>query len=114
MISINLLTLVTALTKKSSPEYKFKQKLINDEHEHYVDEHFNKGIVAPITDLKGDTLKEFLTRYRPDYPFTLKSTVYDMEVYIKSSYDKFKHEGFPVSKALYQAGYKKDGQVRLD
>jgi hypothetical protein len=49
LISINPLLLIAALTKKSTPEYKFNKILIRDEHEQYVDEHFNKGIVSRIT-----------------------------------------------------------------
>jgi hypothetical protein len=97
IISINPLLLVAALTKKSLPEYKFKKMLISDEHEQYVDEHFNKGIVSRITGLKGDTLSVFLTQYRPKYEFVLTATDYDMEVYIKESFKKFKKEVMPVS-----------------
>ncbi|MFI5137454.1 MAG: carboxypeptidase-like regulatory domain-containing protein [Sphingobacteriales bacterium] len=94
IISINPLLLVAALTQKSSPEYKFKKMLISDEHEQYVDEHFNKGIVSRITGLSGDTLSVFLKQYRPAYQFVLKVTDYEMEVYIKESFKKFKEEGF--------------------
>jgi len=96
-ISINPLVLIAALTKKSSPEYKFKKMLIIDEHEQYVDEHFNKGIVSRVTGLKGDTLSVFLTQYRPAYEFVKKSTDYEIEVYIKQSLEKFKKEGFSAA-----------------
>ena len=113
LISINPLILIAALTKKSSPEYILQQKLLSDEHEQYIDEHFNRGIVLRVTNLKGDTLSEFLTRYRPTFIFSQKATVYDMEVYIKDCFKKFEKEGFPVSKPLYEAVDKKDG-VKLN
>ena len=94
LISINVLLLVQALTKKSTPEYKFNKVLIRDEHEQYVDEHFNRGNVSRITNLQGDTLLAFLVKYRPAYEFVLKSTDYDMEVYIKDCYQKFAKDGF--------------------
>jgi hypothetical protein len=97
-LSVNPVTLIRALNKKNLPEYKFKQLLIKDEHDQYIDEHFNRGIVSRITVLKGDTLYEFLTRYRPTLAFTKKATDYDMEVYIKDCYKKFKKEGFPISR----------------
>lgn len=96
LISINVLLLVQALTKKSTPEYKFNKVLIRDEHEQYVDEHFNRGVVSRVTTLQGDTLLTFLVQFRPTYEFVLKSTDYDMEVYIKDSYRKFKQQGFTV------------------
>jgi hypothetical protein len=97
LISINPLILIAALTKKSTPEYKFNKILIRDEHEQYIDEHFNKGIVSRIIDLKGNTLSAFLMQYRPTYEFVKKSTEYDMEVYIRQSMNKFKKEGGSVS-----------------
>ena len=93
LISVNPLLLVAALTKKSSPEYKFKQKLIGDEHEQYVDEKFNRGIVSTITGLQGDTLSTFLVSYRPTYEFAVKATVYDMEVYIREKFKLFEMDG---------------------
>ena len=97
LISINPLILIAALTKKSTPEYKFNKILVRDEHEQYIDEHFNKGIVSRITDLKGDTLSAFLIQYRPTYEFVKKSTEYDMEVYIKSCNKEFEKGSTLVS-----------------
>jgi hypothetical protein len=96
LISINVLLLVQALTKKSTPEYKFNKILLRDEHEQYVDEHFNRGSVSRVTSLHGDTLSVFLVEYRPSYEFVLKSTDYDMEVYIKDCCKKFQQEGFAM------------------
>ena len=98
--SIDLLTLVKALTYKSTNEYKFNKLLKRDEHEQYVDEHFNRGIVSHIVNLQGDTLSTFLVQYRPTYEFTLKATGYDMEVYIKDCYKKFEADGFKGTDVL--------------
>ena len=100
LITINPFTLLAVLTKKSSPEYKFNKKLIEDEQEDYVSQKFNKGAVFKITGMKGDTLSEFLTRYRPAYQFAVKATAYDMQIYIKESFIKFKKEGFPGNSAF--------------
>ncbi len=113
IISINPLLLIAALTKKSTPEYKFKKLLINNEHAQYIDEHFNKGIVSRITGLQGDTLSAFLTQYRPTYEFVKKATDYDMEIYIKESFKKFEKEGFKSS-ALLHDPYKNGNAVKLN
>lgn len=113
-LSVNLLVLVQALTKKSTPEYKFNKLLIRDEHEQYVDEHFNRGIVSGITNLKGDTLAAFLLQYRPGYDFVKKSTDYDMEVYIRASFKKFKDAGFKSVDAGLEKAEKRSGIVKLD
>ncbi len=93
LISINLLAVFAALTKKSTPEYKFNKILLRDEQAGYVDQKFNKAIVSQITGLKGDTLSMFLSKYRPTYQFALKSTEYDMEMYIKDSLKDFEKNG---------------------
>jgi hypothetical protein len=94
LISINPLILIAALTKKSTPEYKFQQSLIKDEHSEYVNRKFNSGSVSGVTGLKGDTLSRFLIQYRPTYDFAKKATEYDMEVYIMDCFGKFKKAGF--------------------
>src|ERR1700761_1225221 len=80
LVSINPLLLVEALTKKSTPEYKFRQTLLRDEQQQYIDQKFNRGTVSRITQLKGDTLAAFLVKYRPTYKFIKKATDYDVEV----------------------------------
>ena len=112
--SVNLLVLVQALTKKSTPEYKFNKLLIRDEHEQFVDEHFNRGIVSGITQLKGDTLAAFLLQYRPTYDFAKKSTDYDMEVYIRGCYKKFKDAGYKSVDAVLGKADKSEGAVKLN
>jgi hypothetical protein len=103
LISINPFTLLAVLTKKSSPEYEFNKILIEDEQEDYVSQKFNKGTVFKITGMKGDTLSEFLTRYRPSYQFAVKATAYDMQIYIKESFVKFQKEGFPCNSPISTA-----------
>ncbi len=93
LISINPILLVQALTKKSTPEYKFKKTLLRDEQDKYVDQKFNRGNVSKITGLKGDTLANFMVQYRPDFKFAQKATEYDMELYINDCLKKFKSKG---------------------
>lgn len=93
LISINPVLLIAALTKKSTPEYKFHKILLRDEQSEYISQKFNRGIVSKITGLKGDTLATFVVNYRPTYPFAKKATDYDMEVYIKARYKEFKKDG---------------------
>jgi hypothetical protein len=92
LLSINLLLLVDALTKKSTPEYKFNKVLIRDEQAEYVDRKFNKGTVTRITGLQSDSRLAFLAGYRPTYQFMKKATDYDVELYIKKSLVQFRAE----------------------
>jgi hypothetical protein len=96
LISVNPFILVAALTKKSTPEYKFHQKLLQDEQAQYIDRKFNRGIVVKVTGLKGDTLSTFMVQYRPGYKFAKKATDYMMINYIKDSYARFAKDGFKM------------------
>jgi hypothetical protein len=93
LLTIDVITLVRALTKKSTREYKFNKLLLRDEQTAFVGQKFNRGIVSRVTGLKGDTLLAFVVKYRPTYQFTRKATDYDMELYIKACYKKFLKEG---------------------
>ena len=93
LITIDVLGLARALTKKSSREYKFNKVLLRDEQAEYVNQKFNHGLAAKITGLKGDTLSSFMVRYRPTYKFAHKATDYEMELYVKDCYKKFLKDG---------------------
>ncbi len=97
LVSINLLLLIQALTKKSTNEYKFNKILLRDEHADYVDHKFNRGIVERITNLKGDTLSAFITQYRPSFEYAQQASEYDIQVYIKDCLKKFGKEGIKGS-----------------
>jgi hypothetical protein len=114
LLSINLLTVVDVLTKKSTPQYKFNKTLLNDEHETYIDHKFNRGNVSRITGLSGDTLSTFLVQYRPTYQLAQKYTDYDMEVYIKSCFKEFKKDGLNASNPFHAVANKDTARVRLN
>ncbi|SHN12957.1 carboxypeptidase-like regulatory domain-containing protein [Mucilaginibacter sp. OK098] len=113
LISIDVGTLIRALTKKSTREYKFNKLLLRDEQVEYVNQKFNHGIVSKITRLKGDTLSAFMMQYRPTYTFAHKVTDYEMELYIKDCYKKFLKDGLKGGELFIDS--KKDSvQVELN
>jgi hypothetical protein len=114
LISINPLLLIAALTKKSTPEYKFNKILIRDEQAEYVDRKFNRGIVSGITGLKGDTLSVFLTTYRPTYLFAKSATDYDMEIYIRDSFKAFEKDGISGADPFHDKVNKNAGPLKLN
>lgn len=93
LLTVDVITLVRALTKKSTRAYKFNKLLLHDEKTDYVNQKFSHGLVAKVTGLKGDTLSAFVVQYRPTYAFAHKSSDYEMELYIKDCYKKFLKEG---------------------
>jgi len=109
LLTLDVGTLVRALTKKNTRAYKFNKLLLRDEQTEYINQKFNHGIVSRVTGLKGDTLSAFIVKYRPTYKFTRKATDYDMELFIKACYKKFLKEGLKGDE-LFMA--KEDGKLK--
>ena len=65
------------------------KRLEKEEEDYYVDSRYNKDYVAKITRLKGDSLKEFMRRYRPSYDYCRKAANVDILVYISDSYKQY-------------------------
>jgi hypothetical protein len=108
LISIDLITLVRALTKKSTREYKFNKLLLRDEKTDYINQKFSHGLVSKVTGLKGDTLSTFIVNYRPTYEYAHKVSDYEMELYIKDCYRKFLKGGFSSNELFNSNSNKRD------
>ena len=68
----------------------FKERLLNEEREKAVDHRFNKALVRRLTMLEGNELDSFMLLYRPSYQFTMGSTDYDFQQYIKTAFYRFR------------------------
>ncbi|MDP9080705.1 MAG: carboxypeptidase-like regulatory domain-containing protein [Bacteroidota bacterium] len=113
LLSIDVGTLIRALIKKSTREYKFNKVLIRDEKTDYVNQKFSHGLVARVTGLKGDTLSNFIVNYRPTYEYAHKASDYEMEFYIKDCYQKFLKNGFKGNE-LFNANKRDTAIFRLN
>ena len=89
-ITIHPSQLVALLTYKHSRAYKFKKVLIRDEQLKYVESRFTTELVSKLTNLKSDSLEDFIDQYRPPIAQVKKMTDYDMVEYIKGSALKFR------------------------
>lgn len=96
IVSINLLSVIGLLNKNQAPVSKLQKVLLKDEEDGYVDHVFSKSRVSALTSLKGDSLSDFMNRYRPAIKQLKEMTDYDLILYIKKSYKEFiknyKHE----------------------
>lgn len=90
--------LLRAITYKHSREYKFKKVLIRDEQNRYIDSRFSDDLVTGITGLKGDSLLNFMDKYRPGIDQLKKMADYDIRVYIKASWQKFRNDATTKTK----------------
>jgi hypothetical protein len=68
---------------------KLEKRLQKEEEEYYVDSRYNKDYVTKITKLKGDSLADFMRKYRPSYEYCRKAANVDILVYINDSYKQY-------------------------
>ena len=72
--------------RKNRNMMKFQERLLEQEREKFIDHRFNKALVRRLTNLTGEELDKFMTMHRPAYEFTLYSSDYDFQSYIKEAY----------------------------
>jgi hypothetical protein len=88
-IDINEVIRLFQFRKNKSME-KFRERLLEQEREKFVDHRFSKALVRRLTQLDGDELARFMLKYRPRYEFALYSSEYDFQLYIKNAGEEFK------------------------
>ena len=69
---------------------RFQERLIEQEHDKFIDHRFSKQLVRRLTDLSNKPLDSFMVMYRPTYQFTLLATDYEFQSYIKKCYKYFR------------------------
>jgi hypothetical protein len=71
----------------------FRERLIREEQDRYIDYRFNSGIVKKLTSLKdGPLLDSFLIRYRPDYLLLTQALDIELYQYIQAAAKEFLKE----------------------
>lgn len=75
----------------------FQQRLLNEEKEKAVDHRFNKALVRRLTLLEGNELDSFMLLFRPTYEFTMSSTDYDFQQFIKIAFYRFRRGLQPIN-----------------
>ncbi len=63
--------------------------MLKDEQLGYVDRQFSREKITSLTSLKGDSLTDFIDKYRPTVDELKLMSDYDMIIYIKKSYSEF-------------------------
>lgn len=89
LVKVDLLSLVSLLSKNKSTPSKLRKALIEDESNKYMDQAFSKEKIIALTQLSGDSLKNFMIYYRPSLAATRSMTDYEMIGYIRSRYLEF-------------------------
>ena len=87
-IDIQELIRVFQFRKNRSME-RFRERLLEQEKEKFVDYRFNKALVRRLTNLDGGLLEKFMQQHRPSYLFALYASEYDFQYYVKKSGEDF-------------------------
>lgn len=88
--TVDLLTIFSAVTRKSNPTYKLKKELLRDEQDNYIRTRYNRGLVTRVTHLQGDSLNQFMDKYYPAIDWVKKTSDYDMIQYIRAKLAAFR------------------------
>jgi len=78
--------------RKNKSAASFKERLLNEEREKFIDHRFSKALVLRLTGLTGNERDSFMLRCRPNYEFCLLAGEYDFQLYIKQCYEAYKLE----------------------
>jgi hypothetical protein len=74
---------------KEKQRERLEKRLAKEEEEYYIDSRYNKDLVTKITRLKGDSLQQFMTKYRPSFDYCRRAANVDILVYINDSYKQY-------------------------
>ena len=80
--------------RKNRSMEKFRERLIMEEREKFIEHRFNKSLIRELTGLEGDGLNEFARLYRPSYEACLYLSEYDFRMYVKTAGEEFKKKAF--------------------
>jgi hypothetical protein len=85
----------SAMSGKNREMWRFQDEYDDFEKEKYVDMTFNPEIISKITGLKGDSVRNYIRRYRPSYQQLRGMTDYALFSYIRSTVHSFRSPNIP-------------------
>ena len=68
--------------RKNKQQLAFKNRLIDQEQDNYVDYRFSAKTISRVTGLQGDSLELYRKMYRPNYYFVVNSSLAEFYEYI--------------------------------
>ena len=76
--------------RKNKSNEAFRERLLAEEREKFIDHRFNKALVLRLTGLIGDARDSFMQSCRPSYEICMYVGEYDFQYYIKKCYEAYK------------------------
>lgn len=78
--------------RKNKSMTMFRDRLVRQEQDKFIDYRFSKALVLRLTGLTGEERDDFMLRYRPDYEFCLAVGEYDFQAWIKNCFERYKQQ----------------------
>ena len=75
----------SALSKRNREIWRFQQEYEEGEQEKYIDRTFNANLIAKFTGLTGDSLRQYMVRFRPGYDQLRSMNDYTFYTFIKKT-----------------------------
>ena len=75
--------------RKNKSNAAFRERLLAEEREKFIDHRFNKALVLRLTGLIGDARDSFMLHCRPSYEMCMYTGDYDFQFYIKKCYEAY-------------------------
>lgn len=89
-ITIDIDELIRAFQyRKKRNSLAFQKRLIQQEHDKFIDHRFTKQLVRKLTGIDSCELEAFMINTRPSYEFVLISSDYQLQQYILASFKKY-------------------------
>lgn len=76
--------------RKNKSAAAFKERLLEEEREKFIDHRFSKALVLRLTGLVGAERDSFMLQCRPSYEACLYASDYDFQLFIKKCYEAYK------------------------
>lgn len=76
--------------RKNRSTMAFKERLLQQERDKFIDHRFNRALVRRLTAFDEAALDKFMVLYRPDFDFAAYANDYQFQLYIKESAAKFR------------------------
>jgi hypothetical protein len=80
--------------KRNRQLLSMQQRLIQQEHDKYINHRFTKYLVQKLTNLKGEALDSFMAISRPSYELLLTMNDIELGYYIEQCYKLFQNGSF--------------------
>lgn len=106
---LNIDALYKMISRDGKNARRLQEIIERDYRESVIDYRFTPELVSQTTGLKGDTLRDFMFQYRPNYFFVLGSSDYNLVFYIRTSFAQYQQN--PSARRLPPLQPMRDGDT---